>query len=63
VALAQGLQFFSSVFAPLVATTIGDTLGFWVALVISGIVQLVGFAMFAFNWPAVRFPMKNTASS
>lgn len=63
VALAQGLQFFSSVFAPLIATTIGDTFGLWVALIISGIVQLVGFAMFALNWPAVRFPVKNTASS
>jgi len=61
VALAQGLQFFSSVFAPIIATTIGDTLGFWVALAISGTVQLAGFAMFAFNWPAVRFSVEKTA--
>jgi len=61
VALAQGLQFFSSVFAPIIATTIGDTLGFWVALAISGTVQLAGFAMFAFNWPAVSFSVEKTA--
>ncbi len=63
VALAQGLQFFSSVLSPLVATAIGDAFGFWVALVISGGVQFAGFAMFALNWPAVKLPVKASPST
>ncbi|MFA5836749.1 MAG: MFS transporter [Bellilinea sp.] len=63
VALAQGLQFFSSVLSPLVATAIGDAFGFWVALVISGGVQFAGFAMFALNWPAVKLPVKAPTST
>ena len=63
VALAQGLQFFSSVLSPLVATAIGDAFGFWVALVISGGVQFAGFAMFAANWPAVKLPVKMSPSA
>ena len=63
VALAQGLQFFSSVLSPLVATAIGDAFGFWVALVISGVVQFAGFAMFAANWPAVKLPVKASPST
>lgn len=63
VALAQGLQFFSSVLSPLVATAIGDAFGFWVALVISGGVQFVGFAMFALNWPAIKLPAKASPST
>ena len=62
-ALAQGLQFFSSVLSPLVATAIGDAFGFWVALVISGGVQFAGFAMFALNWPAVKLPVKEPTST
>ena len=63
VALAQGLQFFSSVLSPLVATAIGDAFGFWVALVISGGVQFAGFVMFALNWPAVKLPIKASPST
>ena len=63
VALAQGLQFFSSVLSPLVATAIGDAFGFWVALVISGGVQFAGFAMFALNWPALKLPVKASPST
>ena len=59
VALAQGLQFFSSVLSPLIATAIGDAFGFWVALSISGGVQFIGFSMFLFNWPAIRLPVKS----
>lgn len=63
VALAQGLQFFSSVLSPLVATAIGDVFGFWVALVISGGVQFAGFAMFALNWPAIKLAAKAPTST
>ncbi len=51
VALAQGLQYFSSVFAPIVATSIGDTFGMGIALGVSSAFQFAGFIMFALNRP------------
>jgi len=63
VALAQGLQFFSSVFSPIIATTIGDIFGLSVALAISGAVQFIGFTMFTLNWPALRLPDRETVST
>lgn len=52
VALAQGFSYFSSVFFPLFATTIGDKFSLVTAMIISGILQLIGFIMFFRNWPA-----------
>jgi len=51
VSLAQGLQYLSTFLSPLIGTFIGDQFGFGAALVVSGGLQLAGFAMFAFNWP------------
>jgi hypothetical protein len=62
VALAQSLQFFSLVVAPFIATTIGDTLGLGVALIVGGAFQLIGFLMFALNWPADIVRVKAAAS-
>lgn len=63
VALAQGLQYFSAVFSPIFATWLADAFSLSLALIVSGSFQLVGFAMFALNWPAVNLPSKQTASS
>ena len=46
VAAAQGLQYLSAIFAPLLSTWISDTFGFSVALILGGAVSLVGFGMF-----------------
>lgn len=46
VAAAQGLQYMSSIVAPLIATWLSAQLGFSTALLISGGVSLLGFALF-----------------
>ena len=46
VAAAQGLQYMSSIVAPLIATWLADTYGFSAALILSGLVSLLGFGMF-----------------
>jgi len=46
VAAAQGLQYLSAIFAPLLATWISDTFGFNAALIVGGLVSLVGFCLF-----------------
>ncbi len=46
VSIAQGLQYISSIVAPLVGTFLGDILGLGWALVIGGALQLIGFLMF-----------------
>ncbi|WP_299024754.1 MFS transporter [uncultured Thermanaerothrix sp.] len=47
VALAQELQYVSSMVAPVLGTSLADWLGLQAALWIGGAVQLVGFALFA----------------
>lgn len=47
VALAQELQYVSSMVAPILGTSLADWLGLHAALWIGGAVQLVGFALFA----------------
>lgn len=47
VALAQELQYVSSMIAPLLGTTFADWLGLQAALWLGGAVQLLGFALFA----------------
>jgi hypothetical protein len=46
VAAAQGLQYLSAIFAPLMATWISDAFGFSPALILGGLVSLVGFGLF-----------------
>jgi len=52
VSLAQGLQFLSTILSPLIGTFLGDQFGLGVALAVSGGLQLIGFSMFALNWPS-----------
>jgi len=47
VAAAQGLQYLSAIFAPLLATWVSDQFGFSVALMLGGAVSLVGFGLFS----------------
>lgn len=53
VALAQSLQYVSTVASPLVGTFLADQIGIGGALIVSGIIRFLGFAMFAFSKPAV----------
>ena len=63
VALAQGLQYFSSILSPILGTFIGDRLGLNVALIVGGSLQLIGFLMFLLNKPAASMvTAKNLAS-
>jgi MFS family permease len=47
VAVAQSLQYLSTIFAPLIGTTLADVIGIGGALIVSSIVLLIGFAWFA----------------
>jgi MFS family permease len=52
VSFAQSLQYFSSVFAPIIGTTIGDAFGLGIGLIFSALFRFAGFAMFL--WPALK---------
>ena len=54
VAAGQGLQYMSSIAAPLMAAWLGDSLGFGPALIISGVVGLMGFVLFLVENREVR---------
>lgn len=47
VAAAQGIQYLSSMIAPLFSTWLSDQIGMSTALIISGVISLLGFALFA----------------
>ncbi len=47
VAVAQSLQYVSTIAAPLVGTLLADYLGLSGALIVSGVLRLMGFALFA----------------
>ncbi len=47
VALAQSLQYLSTVASPLVGTWLADSIGLAGALMVSGAIRLIGFGMFA----------------
>lgn len=49
IAAAQSIQFLSSVMAPLIGTWLAELYGFSTALMISGAVSLLGFALFALD--------------
>ncbi len=60
VALAQGIQYFSSILAPILGTIIADQVSLSAALITGGTLQLIGFAMFFFGKPAASMvPAKN----
>jgi MFS family permease len=52
VSFAQSIQYLSSVFAPVIGTTIGDSYGLGVGLMISAAFRLLGFLLFL--WPALK---------
>ena len=49
VSVAQTLQYLSAVVAPLLGTLLADHVGIGGALVVSAIVRLVGFGLFAWG--------------
>lgn len=49
VSLAQSLQYTSSVMAPIVGTFLANQIGLAGALVVSGVIRLTGFLLFAFS--------------
>jgi hypothetical protein len=49
VSLAQSLQYVSTVAAPLVGTYLADHIGISGALIVSGLLRFLGFAMFAWG--------------
>jgi hypothetical protein len=54
VALAQSLAYLSMIFGPLIATSLGDRIGVAGALVVSAIIRLSGFALFAWKGRVAR---------
>lgn len=52
VALAQGIQYFSSILSPLIGTTIADQISLSAALAVGGGLQVIGFLMFLLDKPA-----------
>ena len=48
VSISQSVQYLSSVFAPVVGTTIGDSFGLGVGLIIAAAIRFMGFALFLF---------------
>jgi MFS family permease len=52
VSLAQSLQYLSAVAAPLLGTWLADYIGIGGALMVSALLRLIGFGLFAFKPPA-----------
>ena len=52
VSFAQSIQYLSSVFAPIIGTSIGDAWGLSVGLMIAAAIRLIGFATFL--WPVLK---------
>lgn len=52
VSLAQSMQHFASIVAPIIASMLSESLGIGIALVISGIIRLSASALFALTKPA-----------
>lgn len=62
VAAGQSIQYLSSIVAPLLGTWLAESFGFSTALILSGIVSLIGFGLFAnenVRWP--RSKVRKTA--
>jgi MFS family permease len=56
VSLAQSLQYLSAVAAPLLGTWLADQIGIGGALMVSALLRLIGFGLFAFQRPATPPP-------
>jgi hypothetical protein len=56
IALAQGIQYFSSIAAPLIGTFIGDQISLSFALVVGGVLQFLGFILFLKEKPPANEP-------
>jgi len=54
VSLAQSMGYLPTIFGPLIATTMGDWIGVAGALVVSGVIRLTGFGLFAWKGRAAR---------
>ncbi len=54
IALAQGIQYFSSILAPIAGTFIGDQISLSFALIVGGSLQLIGFLMFWRQKPQIQ---------
>jgi MFS family permease len=54
VSVAQSLQYFSTVAAPLVGTALADQIGLGGALIVSGVLRLTGFGLFALGKVEIR---------
>lgn len=61
VSVAQGFQFFSSVFSPLIGTFLADLIGIGPALIIAGAIRLIGFLLFALSKPSTPTPAQMVA--
>lgn len=62
VSFAQSIQYLSSVFAPVIGTSIGDSYGLGVGLMISAAIRFIGFILFL--WPTLKqkFAHRKTAA-
>jgi len=54
VALAQSMGYLSTIFAPMIATVLGDQIGLAGALAVSAAIRLIGFALFAWKGRTAR---------
>jgi hypothetical protein len=59
IAAAQGLQYMSSIVAPLLASWLADQIGIGMALVLGGVVSMVGFGLFLAEMLGSRREEKN----
>ncbi len=48
IAFAQSIQFFSSIISPVIGSALASTFGIPIALIIAGLIRLIGFILFAF---------------
>jgi MFS family permease len=62
VSLAQMLQYLATFAGPVAGTLLADYIGLGGALVVSAVLRLAGFAMFA-CWPAARPPQAEAAEA
>ena len=60
VSLAQGFQYLSAIIAPLIGSALADSIGLGSALVISSVIRLVGFGLFALDRPKRKATLLNT---
>jgi MFS family permease len=57
VSLAQSMGYLPTIFGPMIATIMGDWIGVAGALVVSGVIRLTGFGLFAWKGRSTRGPI------